>query len=114
MYNAMHKDTACLLNILDAAEKIQSFVAPFHTVDDFFADAKSFDAVLMNFIVIGEMVEKLSEEFKDNTAVAMDWFKIRGFRNILAHDYFGVNAEEVWQIAHQDIPVLQKTILQIM
>jgi uncharacterized protein with HEPN domain len=60
------------------------------------------------------MVEKLSEEFKDNTEAAVDWFKIRDFRNILAHDYFGVNAEEVWQIACQDISVLQKTIPQIM
>jgi uncharacterized protein with HEPN domain len=54
MYNAIHKDTACLLNILDAAEKIQRFIAPFQTVDEFFADAKSFDAVLTNFILIGE------------------------------------------------------------
>jgi len=46
---------------------------------------------MMNFIVIGEMVARLTEEFvEQNTHV--DWFKIRGFRNIVAHNYFGIDA----------------------
>ena len=52
----------------------------------------------MNFIVIGEMTSKLSETFIQDTSELIDWYKIKGFRNILAHNYFGVDAEEVWQI----------------
>jgi uncharacterized protein with HEPN domain len=64
----------------------------------------------MNFIVIGEMVDKLSDAFKEHTEQQVDWYKIKGFRNVLAHDYFGIDAEEVWQIIHQDLPVLQKEL----
>jgi len=61
----------------------------------------------MNFIVIGEMVEKLSEELIATTSTEIDWFKIKGFRNILAHNYFGVDAEEVWQIIHNSLLKLE-------
>jgi uncharacterized protein with HEPN domain len=50
---------------------------------------KHFDAVLMNFIVIGEMAGKLSEDFK-NIHNEIEWWKIKGLRNIVAHNYFGV------------------------
>ena len=68
---------------------------------------------MMNFIIIGEMVSKLSEEFIANNT-DIDWFKVRGFRNIVAHNYFGIDAEEVWQIIKNDIPILQKAIKSIL
>ena len=49
----------------------------------------------MNFIVIGEMADKLSDDFKLKTQENVDWLKIKSFRNIIAHNYFGVDAEEV-------------------
>ncbi len=67
----------------------------------------------MNFIIIGEMVSRLSDTLiEENKQV--DWFKIRGFRNIVAHNYFGVDAEEVWQIIRNHIPGLQKNIRKIL
>ena len=96
--------------MLDAVEKIQAYTRPFTTADELFGDVKAFDAVLMNFIVLGEMVDKISETLKDSTADKIDWFKIKGFRNILAHNYFGIDAEELWQIIHKHIPKLQKEI----
>lgn len=45
---------------------------------------------MMNFVVIGEMAEKLSEKFKNETDEVVDWYRIRGFRNIIAHNYFGI------------------------
>lgn len=44
------------------------------------------------------MVEKLSSDFITETENKVDWFKIKSFRNIVAHNYFGIDAEEVWQI----------------
>ncbi|GHT21961.1 DUF86 domain-containing protein [Bacteroidia bacterium] len=114
MYNLTYKDTCYLLNISDAVKKIEAYTAIFKTADEFFTDVKTFDAVLMNFIVIGEMVEKLPETLKDQTENKVDWFKIKGFRNILAHNYFGVDAEEVWQIIHDNIPALKAAIQGIL
>lgn len=107
------KDKANLLAILEACEKIKLFTQDIFDADDFYNDKKSFDAVLMNFVVIGESVVKLSNKIKvDNAWVP--WQKIKGFRNIVAHDYFGVDAEEVWQIIQHNIPELMVDIEKVL
>jgi uncharacterized protein with HEPN domain len=103
------KDILSLKGILDAAEKIVCFATPFSNPDDFFADRKSFDAVCMNFIVIGEMTDRISEDFKQKNS-NIDWKNIKGLRNLIAHDYFGVDAEEIWGILQQHIPALIESI----
>lgn len=110
MHNISHRDFACLLSILDSIKKIELYSNRFITADDFYADTLSFDATMMNFIVIGEMVEKLSDSFVGNTSKNIDWYKVKGFRNIIAHNYFGIDAEEVWQIIHNSLPKLKATI----
>jgi uncharacterized protein with HEPN domain len=70
---------------------------------------KSFDAV-----IIGEIAEKLTDPFKHSTENQIDWFKIRGFRNIIAHNYFGIDAEEVWQIINDSIVDLERKVRQIV
>ena len=100
MSDYSHKDFACILSILESINKIQDYTKPYDNPDDFYNDTKSFDAVMMNFIVIGEMADKLSNEFIDNTYDKINWLKVKGFRNIVAHNYFGIDAEEVWQTIH--------------
>lgn len=102
MHKASHKDFACLLNIIDSIDKIKDYSSSFNNADDLYNDPKSFDAVMMNFVIIGEMAEKLSEEFKSSES-QIDWSKILGFRNIIAHNYFGIDAEEVWQIIENNL-----------
>ena len=92
--------------MLDCIDKIKQYSSSFTSADAFWEENQAFDATLMNFIVIGEMVDKLSEDLKD-ASNEIDWFKIKGFRNILAHNYFGVDAEEVWQIIHNSLPKLE-------
>ncbi len=65
---------------------------------------------MMNFIVIGEMVDKLSDDILKETSGKIDWFKVKGFRNIVAHNYFGIDAEEVWQIIHDTLINLEKEL----
>jgi len=114
MYNVNRRDYYCLLNMLDAIEKIKQYSSPFTSADEFSDNTQASDASLMNFIVIGEMVEKLSEELITISNTEIDWFKIKGFRNILAHNYFGVDAEEVWQIIHNSLPKLEKQLKKLM
>lgn len=112
MSKASHKDFACLLNIIDSIEKIKEYSSPFKSADDLFDESKSFDAIMMNFVIIGEMAEKLSEGFKSSES-QIDWFKIRGFRNIIAHNYFGIDAEEVWQIIVNSLDDLEVNLRKI-
>ena len=66
----------------------------------------------MNFIIISEMAEKISLVVQENHSF-IDWRGIKGFRNIAAHDYFGLDVKEVWDIIHNDLPKLQMEIKEI-
>lgn len=113
MSKTSHKDFGCLLSINESIDKIFLYIEKFKDADDFFQDSISFDATMMNFIIIGEMADKLSDEFKNSTESQIDWFKIKGFRNIIAHNYFGIDAEEVWQIIHNSLGSLKTDIEKI-
>jgi uncharacterized protein with HEPN domain len=107
------KDQLCLESILESANRIIEYSSGFDSADDFNNDYRNFDATMMNFVVIGEMVDKLSDNFKrDHTSI--EWIKIKGFRNIVAHDYFGIDAEEVWQIIKDKIPRLKSEIQKLI
>ena len=107
------KDHYCLESIIEAIDRIIEYAAGFGSADDFNNDYRNFDATMMNFVVIGEMVDKLSDDFKKEHS-EIDWINIKGFRNIVAHDYFGIDAEEVWQISKDKIPKLKGDILHII
>lgn len=109
-----HKDFSCILNIIDSIEKIQKYSGAHCSADDFHSEVISFDATMMNFIVIGEMAAKLSDELLNETAKQIDWSKIKGFRNIIAHNYFGIDAEEVWQIIQIHIPEFKYQLKKII
>jgi uncharacterized protein with HEPN domain len=68
---------------------------------------------MMNFIVIGEMTTKISEEFKDENP-DIEWHKMYGFRNIMAHDYFGIEERLVWDVIQTHILVLKIQIEKIL
>jgi len=89
--------------------RIFEYTATFSNPDDFAADYKTFDATLMNFVALGETVGKLSKSFRDKYN-QIAWNKIYAFRNIIAHDYFGVDEEEVWGIIKKHLPKFQKQL----
>lgn len=109
----LEKDRANLLSILDSCNKIFRFTEDLFDADAFFEDQESFDAAMMNFILIGEAVSKLSDSLKTSYS-DVPWQKIKGFRNIAAHEYFGIDAEEVWQIIKNHIPTLESNIELIL
>jgi uncharacterized protein with HEPN domain len=107
------KDHHCLETIIEATDRIIEYTSGFNSADDFNNDYRNFDATMMNFVVIGEMVDKISDEFKKSHP-KIEWIKIKGFRNIVAHDYFGIDAEEVWQIIKNKIPSLRIEITNLL
>jgi uncharacterized protein with HEPN domain len=106
------KDKHSLQTIIEAISKIHRFTKGHSDPDNFNEDDKAFDAVMMNFILIGEMVSRISSNTKKANP-QIDWNRIKGFRNLVEHDYFGIDAEEVWQIIVNDLPILKKEIDKI-
>ena len=76
-------------DIIDSGNKILLYTAGL-SFDDFTADSKTIDAVVRNFEIIGEAANRLPDEFKDQHT-QIDWQRIRGFRNRIVHDYFGID-----------------------
>jgi uncharacterized protein with HEPN domain len=94
---------------LESANKILKYSSELKSYKEMESNDISFDAILMNFIVIGEMANKLSDEFK-SSCPDTEWRKIIAFRNFIAHEYFGIDPEEVWEIIHSKLPQLIKDL----
>ncbi|HAB51942.1 MAG: hypothetical protein A2315_04675 [Ignavibacteria bacterium RIFOXYB2_FULL_35_12] len=101
-------DKLLLEDILEAIESILEYTNDI-TVEEFFTNKKTKDAVVRNFEIIGEAANKLSRELKENNR-QVDWQGIIGFRNVIVHDYFGVDYEVVWNIKNNHLPKLKEEI----
>ena len=89
-------------DILDAVARIQRY-ADGMDHEAFYADDRSVDAVVYNLIVIGEAARLVPEEVVARTA-AIPWARMRGMRNVLAHEYFGIDRAVVWTTIRQNLP----------
>ena len=79
------------------------------TYDSFQDDRKTVDAVVRNLEIIGEASKKIPPEIKEKIST-IEWRKIAGLRDILIHEYFGVDEEILWDIVENKIPELKKAI----
>ncbi|MEO8823548.1 MAG: DUF86 domain-containing protein [Ginsengibacter sp.] len=95
-------------DIIDSADKILDYTRNF-SFEQFTRDSKTIDAVIRNFEIIGEAANRLPEDFKDKYP-NIDWHRIRGFRNRIVHDYFGVDFSIVWEIIETFLPSLIETL----
>ena len=71
----------------------------------FVSDEKTVDAVVRNFEIIGEAANHIGADFKIRNP-ELEWKRIRGFRNRIIHEYFGIDFEIVWTIIEEDIDTL--------
>jgi uncharacterized protein with HEPN domain len=75
----------------------------------FFSDKKTQQAVLRTLQTLAESTQRLSRSLKSGHA-EVNWVAIAGFRNIVVHDYLGVDLDQVWQIAEKDLPELKRQL----
>ena len=91
-------------DIIDSVGKIFDYTQNL-SFDEFTKDGKTIDAVIRNFEIVGEAANRLPEDFKENHS-DIDWHRIRGFRNRIVHDYFGIDYAIVWEIKETFLPSL--------
>jgi uncharacterized protein with HEPN domain len=101
-----------LEDILQAITKIIDYTTGLSPAA-FAGDAKTFDAVVRNLEVIGEAAKAVPEAIRSQHP-EVDWKKITGLRNILIHQYFGVDAELIWDIIQNKLAALEEQIQAMM
>ena len=102
-------DPVCfpLEHILEASNNIQTYVEGYDFYE-FAEDIRTQQAVIMNFIIIGEAAAKIMDKYPDfaqNTS-HISWLGMRGMRNRIAHGYFEIDLAVVWETVQQAVPVL--------
>ena len=107
----MKDDTVYLRHIQDCIRRIEENVSQGR---ECFLKSHTFqDAVLRNLQTMAESTQRLSDDLK-TTYPDIEWDRIAAFRNVLVHDYLGIDVERVWDITQRDVPELKRAILAML
>ena len=99
-------------DILEAIGRIRSYVEG-QDERSFSADLKTQDAVIRNLEIIGEAARRLPATV-ETSVPEMEWPKIRALRNILIHEYFGVNLPIIWDVLQNKLGPLEAACRQLL
>ncbi len=105
-------DIVRLRNILDAIKDIKIFLKD-SDYENFESDKMLQSACMHQLEIIGEAANHFSDEFFRNYK-EIEWAEIVGLRNLLIHEYFGIDIRIVWQVIRNDLPRLNKNIKIIL
>lgn len=109
----MPKDNITYLeHILERSMKIIQFTQGM-SESDFLNDEKTQSAVIRELEVIGEASKKISDNYKNNHN-EIPWKLMAGMRDVLIHDYEGVDVFTIWDTIQNDVPVLIDQIQKIL
>jgi len=98
-------------DILDSAEAIKEFTKDLD-FEDFRFDRKTYSATIREYIVIGKAISALIDTLEEEVP-AYPWRMVKDFRNFIVHEYFGVDAQIVWDLTTQELDELVSHIKKI-
>jgi uncharacterized protein with HEPN domain len=101
-----------LEDTLDAIRKIRDYTDGL-SLQAFAADAKTFDAVIRNLEIIGEAVKQIPEDIR-SLHPEVEWKRIGRLRDILIHQYFGVDVQIVWDIVQNKLALLERATTTLL
>jgi len=98
-------------DMLTAINRIGAYIEDL-TYKKFIQNDMVIDAVLRNLEVFGEAAKGIPDNIKENYP-DIPWRRITGLRNIVIHEYFGVDLENIWKIITENIPEVKPSILKL-
>jgi len=108
----MKKDTKIFLeHILESINLIEEYMQD-KTKTEFLETKQLQDAVIRRIEIIGEAVKNIPDDIKEKYK-DIPWRNIMGMRDILIHQYFGVDLELTWEVINNNIPELKKKISSV-
>jgi uncharacterized protein with HEPN domain len=101
-----------LEDILGSISEVEEFVGGM-TYETFAADKKTVNAVIRSLEVLGEATKHIPASFR-NKHPDIPWSKMAGMRDVLIHDYMGVDLKTVWKVAVERLPEIKPKIAEIL
>lgn len=108
----MRRERLYLEDILAAANSIAEFIGK-QEYSSFEGNGVLRSAVAHHLMTIGEAVARLSKTTQERYP-QIPWQDIKGLRNIIVHHYFGIDWDDVWRTAIEDVPVLRTQIIEVL
>jgi uncharacterized protein with HEPN domain len=105
------RDGPYLQHIIDAIDSIREYTRDGR--DAFMRDTKTQDAVIRKFEIIGEATKRLDAETKARRP-DIAWREIAGLRDVLIHNYMGVNLKRVWGVVEHRLQPLREAVMELL
>ena len=99
-------------DILDSIERIEEYSSSLKW-EEFRKNNLVIDAIVRNFEIIGEAVKHIPKTIRDRYP-DIEWREAAGFRDVLIHEYFGIDTEALWDTIKTNIPSFKKKIMAIL